>query len=304
MAQGTAELRLGDTPPQLVYGFIRQNIQPGPSVSLKCVASGNPTPNIKWTLDGYPLPLNERFVIGQYVPMYGDVISHVNITSVHVQEGGTYQCSAVNRVGEASHSAQLNVYGKLHIGQIVAARWLFQGDRELPINRRHLVFPNNTLVIEKVQSGVDNGVYRCDATDKQARTASGTAHVNVMVPPKITPFNFRSDLHLGERVGVQCVVSKGDPPLDVYWLKDGHKLGVHDGQVEGEGIVLRTLDQFTSVLSIGALALTHGGNYTCQARNNAALATHTAPLSVNGMAMATHDNSAPQFVTQEMTHFK
>nr|CAD7426255.1 unnamed protein product [Timema monikensis] len=350
MAQGTAELRLGDTPPQLVYGFIRQNIQPGPSVSLKCVASGNPTPNIKWTLDGYPLPLNERFVIGQYVPMYGDVISHVNITSVHVQEGGTYQCSAVNRVGEASHSAQLNVYGKLHIGQIVADRWLFQGaphvrpmgevsavagenlkitcpvagfpidgvkwykgERELPINRRHLVFPNNTLVIEKVQSGVDNGVYRCDATDKQARTASGTAHVNVMVdetaddgeiefdcvpvPPKITPFNFRSDLHLGERVGVQCVVSKGDPPLDVYWLKDGHKLGVHDGQVEGEGIVLRTLDQFTSVLSIGALALTHGGNYTCQARNNAALATHTAPLSVNVLVCAWGCVSVPPAIT-------
>lgn len=49
-----------DTPPQITYRFIRQTIQPGPSVSLKCVSSGNPTPNIKWTLDGFALPQNER----------------------------------------------------------------------------------------------------------------------------------------------------------------------------------------------------------------------------------------------------
>jgi len=49
-----------DTPPQLVYRFIEQTIQPGPEVSLKCVASGNPTPNIKWTLDGFPLPRNDH----------------------------------------------------------------------------------------------------------------------------------------------------------------------------------------------------------------------------------------------------
>lgn len=53
-----------------------------------------------------------RFVIGQYVPSHGDVISHVNITSVRVEDGGTFKCTATNRVGEASHSAELYVYGK------------------------------------------------------------------------------------------------------------------------------------------------------------------------------------------------
>jgi len=96
------------------------------------------------------------------------------------------------------------------------------------------------------------------------------------VPPKITPFSFRLDLHLGERVGVQCVVSKGDAPLNIRWLKDGHEL------TQGDGLMLRTLDEFTSVLSIGALAPEHGGNYTCVARNAAAQAAYSAPLSVNG----------------------
>lgn len=59
--QASGELRLGDILPQMVYSFIEQTVQPGPLVSLKCSASGNPTPRIIWTLDGYPLPENDRY---------------------------------------------------------------------------------------------------------------------------------------------------------------------------------------------------------------------------------------------------
>ena len=49
-----------DSAPVLEYKFITQILQPGPSVSLKCIASGSPTPHMSWTLDGFPLPQNER----------------------------------------------------------------------------------------------------------------------------------------------------------------------------------------------------------------------------------------------------
>ena len=49
--------------------------------------------------------------MGQYVSAHGDVISHVNITSLHVTDGGTYTCKAVNSAGHVTHSARLNVYG-------------------------------------------------------------------------------------------------------------------------------------------------------------------------------------------------
>ncbi|KAG8327858.1 hypothetical protein J6590_009661 [Homalodisca vitripennis] len=165
-------------------------------------------------------------------------------------------------------------------------KW-FRGDRVLPLNRRQLVFPNGTLIVDKVQAGADGdgGAYRCTAADKLGRSASGTVHVKVMVPPKITPFSFRSDLLLGERVGVQCVISKGDPPLTIQWQKDGLELTVAtsgDGGPSGGSIIVRDLDDFTSILSIGALARHHGGNYTCLASNSVARAHHTASLSVNG----------------------
>ena len=56
-----------------------------------------------------------RFMIGQYVTVHGDVISHVNISAVRVEEGGEYRCSAVNRVAKAHHSARLNIYGLPHV---------------------------------------------------------------------------------------------------------------------------------------------------------------------------------------------
>lgn len=52
-------------------------------------------------------------MIGQYVTVHGDVISHVNISHVMVEDGGEYSCMAENRAGKVTHAARLNVYGKL-----------------------------------------------------------------------------------------------------------------------------------------------------------------------------------------------
>lgn len=55
-----------DAPPVMLYSFIEQTLQPGPAVSLKCSAAGNPTPQVTWTLDGFPLPSNGRYVSEEY----------------------------------------------------------------------------------------------------------------------------------------------------------------------------------------------------------------------------------------------
>jgi hypothetical protein len=49
-----------DAPPIMEYTFIEQTLQPGPTVSLKCSASGNPTPSMAWSLDGFKLPDHPR----------------------------------------------------------------------------------------------------------------------------------------------------------------------------------------------------------------------------------------------------
>ena len=56
--------------------------------------------------------ISPRFLIGQYVTLHGDVVSHVNISRVRVEDGGQYACSASNRAGVMEHRARLNIYGE------------------------------------------------------------------------------------------------------------------------------------------------------------------------------------------------
>ncbi|GLG93723.1 Tyrosine-protein phosphatase Lar, partial [Gryllus bimaculatus] len=313
MAQGAAELRLGEVYPQLAYKFIEQTMQPGPSVSLKCSASGNPTPQISWTLDGFNLPQNERFMIGQYVTLFGDVISHVNISSVKPEDSGEYECVAENRAGKATHSARLNIYGLPYVRAMspipaVAGKeliikcpvagypidtvfWEKDGVR-LPTNIRQRVI-NSTLIVENVQRESDQGSYTCVARNKQNNTSQQSVDVRVLVPPKITPFSFARDLNVGDRTSVQCVVVTGDLPLSFTWLKDNQgsptstsiststSTSHSHSHIPPMDINIRQYDDFTSALTIGSITWAHSGNYTCHVANDAATVTHTAQLQVN-----------------------
>ncbi|XP_050073287.1 cell adhesion molecule Dscam2 isoform X2 [Anopheles maculipalpis] len=294
--QASAELQLGDAPPSLVYSFIEQTLQPGPAVSLKCSAQGNPTPQISWTLDGFPLPTNGRFMIGQYVTVHGDVISHVNISHVMVEDGGEYSCAAENRAGKTSHSARLNIYGLPYIRLIpkvtaVAGHTLYlkcpvagypieeihweRGGRELPEDMRQKVQSDGTLEIKEVQKSLDSGVYTCWARNKQGHSARRSGEVAVIVPPNIEPFSFQDGLAEGMRTRTVCGVSKGDPPLTLKWLKDGDPL-----LSTLLGANVSTLDQYSSLLNIPSLSAAHSGDYTCVASNPAAEVKFTASLQV------------------------
>lgn len=85
-------------PPQIRQAFHEETLQPGPSVFLKCVASGNPSPEIAWELDGKKLSNTDRLQVGQYVTVNGDVVSNLNISSIHTNDGGLYKCIASSKV--------------------------------------------------------------------------------------------------------------------------------------------------------------------------------------------------------------
>ncbi|EFN62358.1 Down syndrome cell adhesion molecule, partial [Camponotus floridanus] len=299
-AQASAELQLGDAPPVLLYSFIEQTLQPGPAVSLKCSAAGNPTPQVSWALDGFPLPTNGRFVIGQYVTVHGDVISHVNISHVMVEDGGEYSCTAENRAGKVTHAARLNVYGLPYIRLIpkvtaVAGETLRlkcpvagypieeikweKSSRELPDNLRQKVLPDGTLMISSVQKNGDPGVYTCWARNKQGHSARRSGDVAVIVPPIIEPFTFQEGLSEGMRTRTVCGVAAGGPPLTISWLKDGQNPSPLPPNLASVANVSQ-LDPYSSLLSITNLAAEHSGDYTCVAANPAAEVRYTAKLQV------------------------
>ncbi|XP_044595838.1 Down syndrome cell adhesion molecule-like protein Dscam2 isoform X13 [Cotesia glomerata] len=298
-AQATAELKLGGRfePPQIKQAFQEETLQPGPSMFLKCVASGNPTPEITWELDGKRLSNTERLQVGQYVKVNGDVVSHLNISSIHTNDGGLYKCIAASKVGSAEHSARLNVYGLPFIRHmdkkaIVAGETLrvtcpvagypiesivWERDtRVLPINRKQKVFPNGTLIIENVERHSDQATYTCVARNAQGYSARGTLEVQVMVVPQILPFAFGDEpSNSGDAVLVTCSISKGDLPLDIAWAFNSEPLTQHRTDIT------ITNGKRHSMLAIDSVAARHSGEYTCTASNKAGASSHSAMLAVN-----------------------
>ncbi|XP_076297110.1 Down syndrome cell adhesion molecule 1 isoform X28 [Lasioglossum baleicum] len=298
-AQATAELKLGGRfePPQIRHAFREETLQPGPSMFLKCVASGNPTPEITWELDGKRLSNTERLQVGQYVTVNGDVVSHLNISSIHTNDGGLYKCIAASKVGSAEHSARLNVYGLPFIRHmdkkaIVAGETLrvtcpvagypiesivWERDtRVLPINRKQKVFPNGTLIIENVERMSDQATYTCVARNAQGYSARGTLEVQVMVAPEIAPFVIsEKPANWGDTVTATCTMLKGDSPIQIEWALNGEPI-IHNYP----GISIVT-SRRVSLLTIDAVTASHAGEYTCMASNQAGGTSFTATLAVN-----------------------
>ncbi|XP_043494038.1 Down syndrome cell adhesion molecule-like protein Dscam2 isoform X1 [Polistes fuscatus] len=298
-AQATAELKLGGRfePPQIRQAFGEETLQPGPSMFLKCVASGNPTPEITWELDGKRLSNTERGQVGQYVTVNGDVVSHLNISSIHTNDGGLYKCIAASKVGSAEHSARLNVYGLPFIRHmdkkaIVAGETLrvtcpvagypiesivWERDtRVLPINRKQKVFPNGTLIIENVERMSDQATYTCVARNAQGYSARGTLEVQVMVAPGIMPFVMGEEpANWGQTVTATCTILQGDQPVQIEWALNGKPIS-HDYPDISISITKRV-----SVLMIEAVTASHAGEYTCIASNVAGGTSYTATLAVN-----------------------
>ncbi|XP_052126133.1 cell adhesion molecule Dscam2 isoform X2 [Frankliniella occidentalis] len=295
MAQGTAELKLGDAVPELVYSFSEQTLQPGPAVSLKCMAVGIPPPQFSWTLDGFPLPESPRFLVGQYVTIHDDVISHVNISYVKEEDGGEYTCTARNSVGSKSHSARVNVYGKPYIREmpritavagkdlvikcpaagypIESISWEHNG-QALPSSRRQKVFPNGTLLVQQTRQGEDQGTYTCQAVNRQKHSARRDVEVAVQIPPRILP-TLPLNLSEGMRAAISCQILEGDQPVGFRWERDGRPLQAQDGAYT------RRHDEFSSALIIERVAAKHTANYTCIASNVAGPDRFTVPLIVN-----------------------
>ncbi|CAH0555673.1 unnamed protein product [Brassicogethes aeneus] len=297
-AESTAELRLGDRfePPQIRHAFNEETVQPGNSIYMKCIASGNPTPEITWELYGRRLSNSDRYQIGQYVTVNGDVVSHLNITAIHTNDGGLYRCVASSKVGSADHSARINVYGlpfvrSMEKQAIVAGGTLivhcpFAGhpvetvvwerdNRLLPINGKQKVFPNGTLMIENVERTSDQATYVCVAKNSQGYSARGSLEVQVMVLPKIQHFDFGEDLPFAsESVSVQCAISIGDMPVKFSWMLNGKR--IHNGDKFSIG----SFGKKVSFLSIDNLSEEHIGNYTCLAANIAGISSYSAELLI------------------------
>lgn len=100
-----------DGTPRIVSSFSERVVNPGEPFSLMCAAKGAPPPSITWTLDDEPVVRDSTYKTSQYTLSDGLTVSHVNVSSPLIRDGGVYRCVARNSAGSAEYQARINVRG-------------------------------------------------------------------------------------------------------------------------------------------------------------------------------------------------
>jgi len=70
----------------------------GSNVTLRCTATGRPTPAVVWKKDGRVLLEKQRS-------------ANITLFSISREDGGTYECSAINIVKNDTRITAVNVEG-------------------------------------------------------------------------------------------------------------------------------------------------------------------------------------------------
>ncbi len=137
--------------------------------------------------------------------------------------------------------------------------------------------PNsNTYSIGSV-SAADAGSYTCTVSNTAGNTTSNAAVLTVNIPPSITTHPSSTTVNQGEPVSF-TVAATGTAPLHYEWKKDGSAIpGAADA----------------ATYSIGSVAGTDAGSYSCRVYNMAGEATSSAAvLTVNiPPSITTHPSS-------------
>ncbi|XP_063051892.1 hemicentin-1-like [Engraulis encrasicolus] len=274
LAQNSAGTAVGNTrlvlqvPPVLSVPVLDYSVVLGGSVSLECVADGQPPPQLSWTRDHRPL------VDGTHTRIYANGTLH--LTAVTRSNAGTYTCSAHNAAGRASQDIRLTVQipPMIPVGQSELS--IMQGFQALlpcaaqglpeprvSWERRGVLVPNRPgkyttlrsgeLIIERAEAG-EVCVFTCVATNA-AGSARHDITLSVNVRPAFKELPLDLTLNKGQKLLLPCH-AQGTPTPTVTWSINNTPL---------TGV---TVDESgRSTLVIENVTAADAGTYMCVAEN-------------------------------------
>ncbi|XP_074599445.1 cell adhesion molecule Dscam1-like isoform X2 [Brevipalpus obovatus] len=294
--QGSILLRIAEREPRFGAVFSEQVGVIGNQLSLKCLAFGQPSPSIRWQIDGTKVSNGHRHNVGYLTTDGKGYVSHLNISSLTIQDAGNYECIASNLVGTISHQARIDIIGNPgikpmenitaimgdtfslycpYIGYPVDEVYFMKDDRRLPSEERHVHIGLGRVNIVSLTKE-DAGFYKCIVSPLDGERYENLFHLRIVAPPILSPFHFPNNLEEGMRTSIMCSVVSGDPPISVEWLKDGQIISDHS---HGSFQIV-SITEYVSSLIIENLNHHHSGNYTCRAFNQYSSASHSALLTV------------------------
>uniref|UniRef100_A0A8C4NLZ3 Ig-like domain-containing protein n=2 Tax=Eptatretus burgeri TaxID=7764 RepID=A0A8C4NLZ3_EPTBU len=262
----------------------------GVPVTLPCQAHGIPKPSIVW--DKSEVSASRR--IKWDIMANGDLF----LNKPEEEDSGTYMCTASNSAGTIQHKVHLMVYvppkikgpgpaGEMEVtvvaGQVInlpcevesfpppVIDWTKDARPISPLSTRHIILASGTMMIQNTRVE-DAGLYLCVAANI-AGNFSQVFHLSVHEPPVIEPWPRRLNVKLGDVALLQCV-AKGEPVPVLTWFRGGSPMSSSSDTTNNS--------RSRSILSVPVADASHGGNYTCVARNAAGSTEAVTWLQVLG----------------------
>ncbi|KAG1652220.1 Down syndrome cell adhesion molecule-like protein Dscam2 [Nymphon striatum] len=292
--QAVGQIILSAIPPSIVKTFNRKQKRPGEGVTLECSATGEPLPQMAWLLRELEIKNSSRTNI-EVKEKNGKVTIKLTISFLQTEDGGMYTCMAENKVGKASYTEIMDVYGvprvwplvnqtvvdgkpvtiNCHVsGYPIKSIYWTKDKNELLEDDSVMILKNGSLWIPSTRANIDNGKYECLAENNNGYSSTGTGYLKILVGPTLDKLTDKT-LSIGDRLTLVCTIRSGNPPLDFTWLFNGNTLPYNLGVVISDS-------SFLSTLSSTNIKREHAGNYTCIANNNAGSTSTFAMVKIQG----------------------
>ncbi|KAM5331532.1 hemicentin-2 [Glossophaga mutica] len=265
--------------------LVPPNIEPGPankavlenaSVSLECLASGVPPPDISWFKGRQPVSARK----GVTVSADGRVLL---IERAQLSDAGSYRCVASNVAGhtELQYGLRVNVPPRITLpprlpGPVLLGApvrltcnatgrpsptlmWLKDGNPVSTSGTFGLqVFPGGRVLTLASARASDSGSYSCVAVSAVGEDRRDVV-LHVHTPPHILGEELNVSVVANESVALECQ-SHAVPPPVLSWRKDGRPLEPRPG-------VRLSADK--GLLEVDRAEVWDAGRYTCEALNQA-----------------------------------
>ncbi|XP_063172729.1 protein turtle homolog A [Candoia aspera] len=225
------------TPPSFI------EVQDQKSLSLSCLATGNPQPLISWKRDSQTIENGSKVQVKNGTLFF----ARVGRTCA-----GVYTCHASNQEGTVIHTTHLLVQGppvivvppedvtvNLTQDAFLACQaeaypanltysW-FQGTTNVfhlsHLRSRIQILIDGSLLVQRT-TPEDSGKYTCIPSNGLRKPPSASAFLTVLYPARVSDMPPETLLPIGMQGTIRCP-SKANPPLlFVSWIKDGQPLEI------------------------------------------------------------------------------
>ncbi|TNN69571.1 Titin [Liparis tanakae] len=263
----------------------------GIAARLQCTVKGSPELHIHWFWNERELVDGDKYKIS-----FKSGVASLEIVNLVVTDSGSYTCEVSNNAGSESCNTLIAVKEPPSIRkelqtleavkgaatqlecQITGTApfeisWL-KNKKAISSDQKYKIVVEDTLSRLEIQpfESADVGDYQCVISNDVGKVIT-KALAKLKEPPTFSKRVESVTAVLGNTVKLQGTL-KGSPPISVKWTKDSEILRDDDSNIK------MAFENNVASLSITAVAISHGGKYSCQAENEAGQQKCEATLTV------------------------